>query len=105
MIELCLNLAESRELDFELPADVANLLFNSGENDGAARRWSSGASFAALSSFAALASLPTLAALPTVPRIPVCTFGASSADALGTHDVRLYSARPDFARNARVSPT
>ena len=66
MIELCLNLTESRELDFELPADVAELLFNSREHDGSGWRWSSGAAVAAL---ALLSSLPLLAALAPFPAL------------------------------------
>ena len=81
VIELCLNLAESRELNFELPADVANLLFNSCEDDGSARRRSCGPAFAALS------SLTAQTALAAIPTLAVCALRAPRAGRLQTHQV------------------
>ena len=69
MVELCLNLSESRQLDFELPADVAELFFNRGDNDVSGRRRSCRAAFAARP---ALSASPTLTTLAAFSALAVC---------------------------------
>lgn len=95
MIELCLNLSESRELDVELLADVIDLLFYRRENDGSSWRRSCGAAQAPASTLSTLAPLATFSALAAFSALAgpsLCTLWDVRANGFRTHSVRFYTA-------------
>lgn len=88
MIELYLDLPESCELDFELLADVPELLFYGSENNASGRRRSRGAAFSAL---APLATLAAFSALASFSGLSVFAFRIASASRLRTHEAKFYT--------------
>ena len=104
LIELRLELGESRQLHVELLAHLVELIFNDGEDIGSARRRSRRAAFAALTleaaftALAAFASHTTTAArsLRTMPRAAATASAWPASDISSSSDAKgaLFSPLP-----------
>lgn len=93
LIELRLELGESRQLHVELLAHLVELIFNDGEDIGSARRRSRRAAFAALTLEAAFTALAAFASHTT-----------TAARSLRSPWARVCGHTADSTRNRRTMP-